>query len=495
MSSLPSGELGGRAPATGSRARPRRAWPVAVIARKELVERLRQAQLQWCGALLLALLLAALALGWQQAGQRHAETAAASEETYRQWLAQGERHPHSAAHFGQYAFKPVGPLALFDPGVDPYVGVTVWMEAHKQNEFRFRPARDATALARFGELSAAFVLQVLAPLLIVLIAFDAFTGERERGTLRQLLSLGVRPGHLLAGKMLAVCALAAAVVLPVVTAAALLSDAHADLPDALAQAALSAGGYVVYLCGFAALAIGVSAAAGSSRKALVLLLAFWVLSAFVVPRAMTEIARSLSPSPTATELAARIAQARKEGYGHDPTHPAYVALRDALLARHGVSRVEDLPVNLDAMAIRHDDEVGYRAYDRFYGELWASYVRQERIRALAGVVFPTAAMQLFSMNVAGTGTAHHLRFAAAAEAYRRRIQTLTSDDLIRNRRNGDAAYVAGPRLWAQLPRFEYPAVPTAWTAARAALPLAAVLAWALGATAFAFAMTRRLRPV
>ena len=96
--------------------------------------------------------------------------------------------------------------SLVDTGIDPYVGVAAWLEAHKQNEFKYRPAQDRTAVQRFGELTAAEVLQVLLPLFIVLMTFSAFSGEREQGTLRQLLSLGVRPRELLAGKALGVAA-------------------------------------------------------------------------------------------------------------------------------------------------------------------------------------------------------------------------------------------------------------------------------------------------
>ena len=36
------------------------------------------------------------------------------------WDGQGEKNPHSAAHFGTYAFKPKYPLSLIDQGVDKY---------------------------------------------------------------------------------------------------------------------------------------------------------------------------------------------------------------------------------------------------------------------------------------------------------------------------------------------------------------------------------------
>jgi hypothetical protein len=43
-----------------------------------------------------------------------------------------------------------------------------------------------SAVSRFGELSAAFTLQVLFPKLVIVVGFDVFAAERERGTLRQL---------------------------------------------------------------------------------------------------------------------------------------------------------------------------------------------------------------------------------------------------------------------------------------------------------------------
>ena len=72
-----------------------------------------------------------------------------------QWLGQTKKNPHSAAHYGVYAFKPKSPLAIVDTGIDPYMGVAVWLEAHKQNEFKYRPAQDRTAVGRFGEMTAA----------------------------------------------------------------------------------------------------------------------------------------------------------------------------------------------------------------------------------------------------------------------------------------------------------------------------------------------------
>ena len=58
-----------------------------------------------------------------------------------QFASQGEKNPHAAAHYGIYAFKSVRPLSFFDTGISSYTGVSVWLEAHKQNEAEGEPAR------------------------------------------------------------------------------------------------------------------------------------------------------------------------------------------------------------------------------------------------------------------------------------------------------------------------------------------------------------------
>ena len=165
--------------------------PVWTIARKELRESLRDGRFRVLAVGVLALLVAGLAAGWLDTREARQTIESARAADHATWLGQGARNPHSAAHFGHYAFKPRPVLSALDRGVDAYLGTAVWLEAHWQDPFALRPAEDRTALQRFGELSAAFTLQVLAPLLVIFLGFAGFAGERERGTLRQLASLGL----------------------------------------------------------------------------------------------------------------------------------------------------------------------------------------------------------------------------------------------------------------------------------------------------------------
>ncbi|MBM3624255.1 MAG: ABC transporter permease, partial [Alphaproteobacteria bacterium] len=165
-------------------------WRVMrAVAAKEWLELFRDRRLVWLCAFVVALMLAALAFGYVENARILSEREAAARADREIWVGQSAKNPHAAAHFGQYAFKPLSPLALADPGVDAYVGSAVWLEAHRQNETQFKQARDGGVGARLGSLSLAFILQTIAPLIVILMGFASFSGERESGTLKQLLSV------------------------------------------------------------------------------------------------------------------------------------------------------------------------------------------------------------------------------------------------------------------------------------------------------------------
>ena len=128
------------------------------IARKEFTEMLRDGRFRRASAIVFALLLASIMMGAKHHREVKRQHELAQAETRDQWLWQPAKNPHSAAHNGIYAFKPKMLPAMLDRGVDPFTGQAVWLEAHKQNEFRFRPAQDSTAVQRFGELTAATVM-------------------------------------------------------------------------------------------------------------------------------------------------------------------------------------------------------------------------------------------------------------------------------------------------------------------------------------------------
>ena len=311
------------------------------IARKEFTDVVRDGRFRWCAALVGALLLVSLGHGWVQARQAQEELAAAQATAREHWESQGEKNPHSAAHYGIYAFKPRLALSFVDEGVDPYTGTSVWLEAHRQNDFLMRPAQDATSAQRVGALTAAGVLQHLVPLLIILLTFGALAGEREQGTLRQLLATGVGRSDLGLGKALGIAGALTLLLVPaaVVGAAALVVGSTGPAASPLARGAVLAGVYLAYFAAFVGLSLAVSAWARSARTALVVLLAVWVVNGLVAPRAAVDLSRWMHPTPSAVEFARTMEREMAAGV-EDIQRPDRGALTESLLAEHGVERVE-----------------------------------------------------------------------------------------------------------------------------------------------------------
>jgi len=472
------------------------------IARKEWLDLRRDNRWRAFVCVTVLLMLAALALGLLRV-QRHEREHHAAEAGDRQvWTAQGAKNPHSAAHFGQYAYKPTGALALVEPGVDAHVGSAVYLEAHKQNEEQFRSARDTSLSARMGQLTLSFLLQTMLPLMAILLGFAAFTGEREQGTLRQLLGQGVRPMQLFLGKaltgagvllsLLVLTSASVAVILAI--ALPLLAADHSGnvLSDAGRLLGLSVG-YGLYLLGFMALSLAVSANARSSRSALIGLLVFWWLNSFLMPRLMTDIVRSHDPLPTALAFRNTIADDKKQLFGHDESHPGFVAFRDRILKQYQVERVEDLPVSFRGLSLREDDEAGYRIFDRHFGRLQAQLEAQDSRRAVAGYVFPMLALQPLSMALAGTDNRHHHHFVNAAEKHRRLIQNAASQDLIDHAKNGDSSYAAPATTWESIPSFEYQQPGALWATETQWSNFAALGLWCLACWMWAWRSSLRLK--
>ena len=274
---------------------------IVTVARKEFRGVLRDGRVLVSAGVLLLLGLVALASAGARYASLNSERAIAQALIQAQWIEQGDKNPHSAAHYGIHAFRPALPLSFFDPGVLAYEGVSIWLEAHKRNFPAGRPADDLTALARFGELSLGFVFQALVPLGLLLMTYAAFSSERESGTLRQLLASGVTPAQLFAGKFLGLGGAALLLLAPLLLlcfGVLVFASGTTWLPAAMVLLAAC----IVYAALLLLLALTVSARASSSQSALLVLLAFWAVITFVVPRIAADLGRILQPTPTLSEF-------------------------------------------------------------------------------------------------------------------------------------------------------------------------------------------------
>ena len=135
---------------------------------------------------------------------RHEAHVTASEQARAAWEARGDIHAHSMAHFGDYVFRPGGPLAQLDRGVQARLGKVLYIEAHRQGAPLFADASAAGPLARYARPDAAFLLQVVVPLLLLFLGGTGLASDRVSGRLKLALVQGARAHTVALSRMISI---------------------------------------------------------------------------------------------------------------------------------------------------------------------------------------------------------------------------------------------------------------------------------------------------
>ena len=446
----------------------------------------------------LSLVLSALAgfVAWERQRAINADRQHYQAMANLQFENQPDRHPHRVVHYGHFVFRPLAPLAAFDPGVEPLVGHMMFLEGHRQNSANFAEVRQSSLLKRFGEFTPAFVLQTLAPLLMIFLGFGAVARERESGTLRLVLSQGVSSVSMLTGKALALAGVATLVMLPAFMALiAIAATAASALP-----ALLSAAGYLLYLITWTGIVVFISAWRSRSRGALLTLIGLWAVLVIVAPRALPEAAAIETQLPTRFETDIAIQRDLVAmGDSHNPDDPYFAAFRQRTLQEYGVSRVEDLPLNYRGLLAVEGERISSQLFDDYANRTFDLLERQNDLVAAAGWLTPVTALRRLSMTAAETDLAGYRSFLEQAEAYRfRLVQALNrmqaervayAQDTDSRKVRIDAAH------FRDLERFDYTPQSHATLLERTGVSLLILALWAIAALIANAVVGRRLTRV
>ncbi len=404
----------------------------------------------------LAILVAtSLALDAMRAGARERDRHAAERLDARTFLDQGARNPHTVAHFSRFAFRPRIATNGLDMGVSDHVGAAIWMEAHAQDPANARPAEDQVDIGRIAVLDLAWIWQVVVPLLLIALGFDAISRDRERRTLALIIVGGGTVPSFVGAKVIALAGVF--VIALIISALVALGAARGmEVPDAWGRTAWWVGGHLAYVLIWVVLVLAASSRARSSRSALVWLLALWATCVLIAPRTIATLGDERVPVPSGADLRAAIDHDLEQGFdGHAAAGERAKAFEARVLAQYGVASVEELPVSFAGLSLSEGERVGNLVFDKRYRELAASYERQRVWRRRASIVSPLPVLQHISMAAAGTDVEHHVDFTAQAEQQRRDLVERLNVDMVRNAKGKDFDYLASPELWATIPEFRY----------------------------------------
>lgn len=433
---------------------------VFLIAGKELKSMARQNSLKVLFVIIIVLLSFALYAGHIAYKQQMVMVEKAQKERRTEWLDQGDKHPHIAAHYGTYVFKPKTLLSLFDFGLDTYTGTSVYLEAHYPHEFMFRPVQGYGNMIRFGELSAALVLQLLLPLLIIFITFQAFTKEKETGTLKLLVSQGVSIRSIYLGKVLAYFLIIFIIIALLFTSLFIVGSIEktsAVISDMGLRILLLFFVYAGYLWAFINFSVWISLKSSSARNALLTLLIFWIVTGIIIPKTSANLGETLYPLPSMKTYKEDIKHDIENGINPNETKEKRIAkLKEDYLKKYGVDSLNQLPLNFEGIQMQEGEEYANIVHDFHDVALYKKFELQNRTGNLMSFVAPYIAVRNLSMAFSATDWYSFKDFQEKTNTYRRHLIRTMNNDMAKNSRYGEFyEYKAGQNLWETISDFKY----------------------------------------
>ena len=255
------------------------------LIRRELLDNLMT--FRFAAAVFIMLLLVVAVTGVLiQDYERRLESYNTSVESHRQQLRKRPTYSPGLARF--YVDRPPNPLSLFNVGLDKRLGnkiqVSHWFVPSLWDAKM--DSSDNSFLNIFSSIDIVFIFQVVLSLLALIFAYDALAGERERGTLRLVLTHPVRRGHMLLAKYIsAMLCLLVPLLMSLLLAVMLLTTSTSI--SLSTDDFLSIGGIVllslVYLSVFYLIGLLISAVTRRTGTALMLSMFVWGFLVLVYP--------------------------------------------------------------------------------------------------------------------------------------------------------------------------------------------------------------------
>ena len=386
----------------------------------------------------------------------------AQQEVRSSWLNQEEKNPHAAAHYGTFVYRPKSILSFFDYGVDTYVGNSIFLEAHRQNDSKFSVASESSSNIRFGEMSLAFILQVLIPLMIIFLGFNLVTQEKEGKTLRLVLSQGIALREVAWGKILGLFTAIIILVLPTLLVLIFVGKLNIDLDgqkDFYQRLTLISLFYFLYFFLISAISIYVSSISKSSRDALLSLLGLWIMICLLIPKVSANLGVSINEAPSAFEFRQAIAKDEENGIdGHNPYDKRFERLKDSILLAYKAKAVEELPINFNAVAMQEGEKYSSMIYNKHFNNLKQAYQKQNLVSAYASLINPYLAVRNISMALSGTDMLNTIEFDRQAEVYRFRMVEFLNNYLRDFSLTGQWDKKVGKDIYKSIPDFQFQAI-------------------------------------
>ncbi len=279
-----------------------------------------------------------------------------------------------------------------------------------------------------SQVDWAFIIGYILSLIALWFTFDAFSGEREQGTLRLMLANSIPRHTVLIGKFLgALFSISIPFALAVLVNLLLISTANTVhlTAEAWGRLGIIFCLALLYTSLFVALGLLVSARVQQSAVSLMILLLTWVTFVVFMPSTLASIASSFSPATSFDEFWKQRNPVKEDLWDKYDEWLWSSKLDDKTLR----GKSEFYTENAERDERWHEERSKYRSSQVY------------RARAITGIS-PATLLQHLIEGFAGTGFERHLQFVENTQRYARQLREFVADT---DRADPESLHILGVR--------------------------------------------------
>jgi len=313
-------------------------------------------------------------------------------------------------------FLPPQPLAALVSGVaDDIARTTV---VHGRGEMPREDTRygEEPVYAMFRFLDLEFIFQTVLSLFAIVFAFDAVSGEKERGTLRLSFANPLPRATFMAGKLIgSFLALALPLLIPLLIGCAVFTLMGVPLSaDEWVRLALIIGTGLLYFGAFLAIGIAVSAMTHRSSTSFLALLVVWIFAVLIIPRSAILIAGRAVDVPSLDDINAKKFRYAEQLFAEDRTVMSAFAPAEKSDPRKMIAEFQKFMGDINDARQKKMDDFATRLNEE------RANAQQAQSALALGIarISPATCFTLAASALAGTSLALEDRYDAQARGYR-----------------------------------------------------------------------------
>lgn len=365
-----------------------------------------------------------------------------------------QEHQMYREHYGKsvhssveaQGFRPPSMLSIFALGLDPFMPDKAITSRSGLVSAAKEPGIDNPESLLFGKADYLFNVSFIVSLAALIFTFNRISGEREKGTLRLIVSGSIRRGEILLAKIVGnyivllvpfIIALLAALI--ILNSSSVISIWSSEFMLPLLAIILIT---LLFMLVMVSLGICVSSLTHGSIASIMMLFLVWVMAVLGIPKISPMIAEAIYPieSRNVVDLTERIAREDIEREFSDKKSDLFKNCRTEFGITH------------DNVSTRPNGEAEERAYAKYNREVVAvenecqrriadtirkleqDYRNKRNIQASLAVnlsrISPVSCYTYLISGLAGTGSSGPGKFNENAERYQEQVKAAIYDNFV-----------------------------------------------------------------